>query len=115
MRHAELPVDALLDLAALLVANERDRPAREPPDTGDDRPVVRPTAVAVQLDPVGEHALDVVERVRPVGVTSELDVFPDLLLGRGRLVAQRAKLSLQPLLLAGDLRPAQERQARQPA
>ena len=47
-------------------------------------------AVAVQLDPVVEHPLDVVERVRPLLVAGELDRAPDLLVGRLGLRSARA-------------------------
>ena len=76
VRHAELALEPLLDVAALLVADERDRAAVELAEAGDDRAVVGAAAVAVQLDPVVEDPSDVVERVRPVGVPGELDRAP---------------------------------------
>jgi len=48
------------------VADEHDRLAVQRPDTGDQRAVVGPAAIAVQLDPVVEQPRDVVERVRAV-------------------------------------------------
>jgi hypothetical protein len=73
MRHAEVAVRPLLDVAPLLVADEHDRLALEPPEPRHDRGVVGPYLVAVQLDPVREQSLDVIERVRPVGVARQLD------------------------------------------
>ena len=91
------------DVAALLVADERDRAAVELPEPGDDRAVVGAAAVAVQLDPVVEDPLDVVERVRPLRVPRELDERPDLVLGRVR-ARDRVELLLEPLLLAARRR-----------
>ena len=59
----------------------------------------------MQLEPVVEHPLDVVERVRPVVVTRELDLAPDLLVGG--LLADSLDLPLQPLELAGKPRAAE--------
>src|SRR5262249_21861170 len=112
---AGLRVEPLLEVAALLVADERDRPAVEPAEAGDERAVVRAAAVAVQLDPVLEDPLDVVERVRAALVTRELDRAPDLVLGRGLLDLELLELLAEPLLLAGDLRAAEQWQAREPA
>ena len=95
---------ALLDVAALLVADERDRAPVEAAEAGDDRRVVGAAAVAVELDPVVEQPLDVVERVRPVLVPRELDRAPDLLVGRRGL--DPLELALEPLELAGDARAA---------
>ena len=80
-----------------------------PPKRADPRHdgvIVRPAAVAVQLDPVVEDPLDVVERVRPVLVPGELDLRPDLLVGRLRL--DPVELALEPLELAREARAAQE-------
>src|SRR5438067_7488467 len=51
---------------------------RSPAEAGDDRRVVRARPVAVQLDEVLQQPGDVVERVRPLGVSRELDGTPDL-------------------------------------
>ncbi len=62
--------------AALLLRNhdygalvERGRPA-------DDRVVVTEDAIPVQLEEIAEDRVDVVERVGPVWVPGELDLFP---------------------------------------
>ena len=70
------------------------------------RRVVGAAAVAVQLEPVDEHPLDVVERVRPVLVAGELDLAPDLLVGR--LGLDPVELALESIELAGEARTAQE-------
>jgi hypothetical protein len=64
------------------MADERDGSAAERPDARHDRPVVHPAAVAVELEPVVEDPLDVVERVRALLVPRELDRPPDLLVRR---------------------------------
>src|SRR6185503_7937182 len=107
-----LAVEPLLDVAALLMADERDRSAVDLAETGDERPVVRAAAVAVQLHPVVDEALHVVERVRPLGVTRELDRPPDRLVGRVLLKA--LELFLEALRLTVDARTAKQRQPRQP-
>src|SRR5438270_13017963 len=54
MRGAEVAVQAVLQVASLLVADETDRAAVEAADPGDDRGIVGPCAVAVKLHPVLE-------------------------------------------------------------
>ena len=75
------------------MADDGDRAAVEASDPGDDRSVVGAPAVAVQLDPVLDHPLDVVERVRPLLMARELDDGPDLVLGR---VGGGERLELAP-------------------
>src|SRR5207302_6809018 len=87
--------------AALLVSDETDGAPVEAADAGDDRRIVGTRAVAVQLDPVLEQPLDVVQRVRPVLVPGELDLLPDVV-PRERLGAQELDLFLHPLDLAVD-------------
>ena len=106
--HPELAVDALLDVAALLVPDEHDRPAVELPDARDERAVVGAAAVAVQLDPVVDETRDVVERVRPIRVARELDRPPDRLVGR--LVLQAVELALAGGPPRPNARAAQQRQ-----
>ena len=90
------------------MADERNRAAAEAADAGDERPVVRPPPVAVQLDEVVQQPLDVVERVRPLGMARELDGAPDLLVGDLRLHA--LELLLEPLEIAGYARAAEQAQ-----
>jgi hypothetical protein len=67
----------------------------------------------VELEPVVEQALDVVERVRPVVVARQLDLAPDLLVGG--LLADPGDLPLQPVQLARELRAAEAREVPQPS
>ena len=106
IRDPPVPVAALLRVAALLLADEDDGAAVEPAEPGDDRPVVRAAAIAVQLEEVVEDPLDVVERVRPILVPRQLDRLPDLVVAR--LLLETVDLVLEPLELAGQLRPAEE-------
>ena len=110
--HAEVPFRALLDVAAFLVADQRDRATVEAAEAGDERLVVGAAAVAVQLDEILEHPFDVVQRVRPVWMARELDRAPDLLVAR--LGDDPVELPLKALELAGEARAAQERQAAEP-
>ena len=52
-RHAEVAVDLLLGVAALLVADHHARDAVEAREAADDRGIVRERAVAVQLLEIG--------------------------------------------------------------
>ena len=64
-RVAEVAVDLLLGVAALLVADDQHRVLVVARQAGDDGVVVGEAAIAVDLDEVGEQPLDVVERRRP--------------------------------------------------
>ena len=55
MGHAEVAPDVLLDLGALLVADEHDPPAVDGREAADDGRVVAEQPVAVQLDDVVGH------------------------------------------------------------
>ena len=59
------------------MADESDGAALESAEPGDEGAVVRASAVTVQLDPVLEQALDIVQRVGPVRATGQLDRAPD--------------------------------------
>ena len=98
--HPEVAARALLQVAPLLVTDQHDRAAVELADSGHDRVVVHPAAVAVELEEVLQDPLDVVERVRPLLMTGELDPLPDLLV-RG-VVLQPLELALQALELRGE-------------
>ena len=76
--HAEVALGSFFDVTALLVADERDRAALESAETDDQRMVVCAAAVTMQLDPVVEQPVDVVERVRAILMPRELDGTPDL-------------------------------------
>src|SRR5205814_638795 len=93
VRHPEAALGPLLDVPALLLADERDRPAVELPEPGDHRAVVVGAAVTVQLEPVLEQPFDIVERVRARVVARELDRAPDVLVRR--LLLEPVELTLE--------------------
>src|SRR5262249_46906852 len=93
IRHPELPPRALLDVAPLLLADECDRAAVELAEPGDHCTVVASASVAVQLEPVLEQPLDVVQRVRPLRVARKLDRPPDVVVAR--LLPDPVELSLK--------------------
>ena len=113
MGHAEVALLALFEVAALLLADQRDRPALEAPEPRDERGIFRTSAIAVQLDEVLQQALDVVEGVRTLRVTRELDQPPDLFVGG--LLLDAIELSLKTLDLAGKTSATKEWQAPQAA
>src|SRR6185312_8327403 len=106
VRHPEATARALVDVATLLLPDEDDRAVAEPAEAGDHRAVVTQRPVAVELEPVVEQALDVVERVGAVVVAGQLALAPDLLVGR--LLADSGDLPLEPVELAGDPRAAEQ-------
>ena len=109
IRHPEVAARALLDVATLLLADDRDRATVEPAEAGDDRGVVGAEAVAVQLEEVVEQALDVVERERALVVSRELDGAPDLLV---RLLSRDpVELLLELVDLARDARAPEQARA----
>ncbi len=63
-RVAEVPVDLLLGVPALDVADEQHRLAVVLGETGHDRVIVGEAAVAVNLDEAGEEPLDEVFEAR---------------------------------------------------
>ncbi len=69
----------------------------EATDTDHECRVVPAAAVAVELDPVVEQALDVVQGVRPVLMAGKLDRAPDLFVGRSLLGAIELALELLEL------------------
>ena len=104
--HAEVAVGALLDVSPLLIADERNRATVETSKADDERVIVGAATVPVQLDPVVEEPLDVVQRVRAVLMARELDRTPDLLVGRCGL--DSLELALQLLELPGDARASEQ-------
>ncbi len=90
------------------MADERDRAVAESADAGDERLVVGTTTVAVQLDEVVEQPSHVVERVRPFGMTRELDGAPDLLVRDLRV--HPLELLLEPFEIRGEPRAAEQAQ-----
>ena len=75
VRHAEVAAQVVLHVAALLVPDHHDGPAVEPRPPPDDRLVVAVAPVAPELEPVGEYAVDVVERVGTARMAGDLHLL----------------------------------------
>src|SRR5579862_9871081 len=74
--HAEVAEQSLLGVTALLLADHHHRTFFKPASARDDGMIVGETAVAVQLFEIGKQTLDIVERVRALGVTREKHALP---------------------------------------
>src|SRR5699024_12176024 len=101
-RHAEVAVDLFLGVAPFLVADEHDRPAIQARGAADDGRIVGVGSVAVQLDEVGEHAVDVILRVGPLRVARQLRHLPGAQLAED-VFRQTAALFFQPADFLGQI------------
>ena len=72
----EIAKDFLLGVAALLLRDHHHRLRIEPAHAGDDGVIVAEGAVAMQFVKIGEQTLDVIERVRTLGMARELHALP---------------------------------------
>src|SRR6185369_10190122 len=86
----------------LLVADDRDAPAAERGEAGDDGRIVRVRAVAMHLDPVLHQIVDVVERIRPILMARDQHLLParEVVVDLGRGFLERRAQPLDLLLLA---------------
>ena len=78
-RHAEVALGARGEVATLLMADDHERASLVCRQTTDDGGIVAITTIAVQLDEAGKHVLDIVQRVRPLGMPGQFDLVPDSL------------------------------------
>ena len=98
MGAAEVAGVPLLERFAFLVAHDHDLVAVELGEAGADGPIVAEELVAVQLDELVEHQVQIVGGHGPVGMPGDLDRLPrlqlavDLLLQIGQLAAKPADL-----------------------
>ena len=76
MRRAEVAVDALLHVAALLGGDDQHFFAVKPRHAADDGGVVAKAAIAVNFAEIGEDALDVVERLRTLRMPRQFGLSP---------------------------------------
>ena len=101
VRHPEVALHVLLGAAPLLVADDHDAPSPEARQPANDGSVVRERAVSVQLLPLLEQVVDVLERVGPVRMARELDLLPRRQIGEEltgeatSLLFQAAELGLE--------------------
>ncbi len=75
-RHAEIAVQLGLRVAAFLLPDDHDGPSLEEGEAADNRGIVGEGAVAVKLAEIRKEALDVIERVRALGMARELNALP---------------------------------------
>src|SRR6266540_1541248 len=75
-RHAEIVLEPALGRGALLVADHADALAAEPAEAADDRVILAEFAVAGERREVGHQGVDVIERMRPLGMAGDLGLLP---------------------------------------
>src|SRR5215470_17791581 len=76
IRHAKVAVDLLLGIAGLLVSDDEDLFAVEAGHTADDGRIVGETAVPMNLAPVGEDALHIVEGIWTLWMARHFSALP---------------------------------------
>src|SRR4029077_4054855 len=76
LRLAEIAHQSLLGVAAFLVTHHRHRPTVKFGQPRDDGFVVAVSAIAVQLDKIGEQQSDKIQRVRPLRMPRDLRALP---------------------------------------
>ena len=74
--HAEVVGDAAGGVAALLVADDHDRPPLQPADAADDRRVLAELAVAGEGHEVVDQPGDIILEMRPLGVARDDRLLP---------------------------------------
>ena len=100
VRHPEVTAQVLLHVPALLLADDHDGAPVQACPPAYDGLVVAEVPVAVELHPVGEDALHVIERERPPRMTRDLDLL-DGLQGVVRLALELAELPAQHIDFVG--------------
>ncbi len=73
MGASEVALDSLFCGASFLVADHEHLVGTDAAETGDDRRIVAEAAIAVEFTKVAEERIDVVRRLGPIGVPSDLD------------------------------------------
>src|SRR5205814_3861852 len=84
--HPEVARDVLFGRAALLLAYDHDRLPLKGGKPPDDGRIVPEEPVAMQLHKIGAEPLDVIERMRAVGVARYLHALPGKYLGLRRFL-----------------------------
>ena len=83
--HAPVAENLLFRVAALLLADHHDGALFEPAHAGDHGVIVGEETVAVDFVEIGEQALDVIERMRALGVARQVHAIPTGITGPGSL------------------------------
>src|SRR5207244_4015054 len=81
IRHSKISIDFLLGVASLLVANDQHVLAMETGHATDDGRIIGEAAVAMDLTPVGENALNVLQGIGALRMTRQLSFFPSIQVG----------------------------------
>ena len=102
VRHAEVALQVLLGVPALLVPDHHHRVAAQTRPAADDRGIVEVEAVAVQLDEVGEDGAEIVEGVGTAGMAGDHDALDRREISVD-LGPERIELALETLQLALDV------------
>ena len=92
---------ALRQVFALLVADEHDLEVIQAGQSGDDRLVVAQSAIAVELEKLVEDQLDVITRLRALGMARDLDDLPGVEVGID-FPFELGELAAEPANLFGD-------------
>src|SRR5205807_4770045 len=101
MRRAEIAMDTLLHVVALLRANHENFLAVKSGHAAENRRIISESAVTMNLAPVGEHALNVVQRLRTLRMPGQLSLLPRRGCGFD-LLSQGVDALLQPRQLAAS-------------
>jgi hypothetical protein len=94
-------VGVLFGVAPLLVPQEHDRATVEAGRAADQGRVVGEQPISVQLQVLLEDGADVVKRVRPLGVTGDLDPLPGRQARRRRRAVRRRESGAGAIVGAG--------------
>ena len=74
--RAKIADQLLLGVAAFLLGHNRHRATREVRQAGHNRGIVAKRPVAMNLLEVRQQTLDIIERVRPLGMTGQQYALP---------------------------------------
>src|SRR6185369_10052343 len=109
VRHAEVPPENFLRVASALLPHHHHRLAVEARPPANNCRIVAKSAIAMELDEIGEDQLDELRGERPLDVASHLDSLPwgetviDLVAQLGELLLERGNLLVDAhLLIAGE-------------
>jgi hypothetical protein len=81
LSHSKIVLEARLRIAALLMADDDDRSPTETRKAAKDGIVIHELAIARELDEFVEQPRDIIEKVRPVGMTRDLRLLPRIEMG----------------------------------
>src|SRR5205814_2871216 len=70
--HSEIPILSLLRITALLMTYEQHRHSMKRCEAANDRRIISKAAITVNFGEVLKHALDEIERMRPLRMTGKL-------------------------------------------